>query len=206
MFKIAGELSPCVMHVSSRAVGSHALTIHADHNDVMSVRAAGWAITCSNSVQECADMALVSHVATFRTRLPFLHFFDGFRTSHEISKVDLPSYEQMRGLIPWEDIQLHRARSLNPQHPRVIGTIDGPDVFMQIEERSNEFYIRAPEIIEGVMRDVEKVVGRSYHCFDYYGHPEADRVIVIMGSSASVVEESIEYACFRWDKRERERE
>nr|AIW52600.1 pyruvate:ferredoxin oxidoreductase PFO-1 [Mastigamoeba balamuthi] len=192
MYKIAGELTPCVIHVASRQVGGQSLTIYPGHNDVMATRATGWAMLASNSVQEAADLALVAHLATVRARVPFLHFFDGFRTSHEIAKVDLPKYSQIAPLISWEHVQQLRDSGLNPTHPHVRGTIMGAEIFFTAEERSTEFYNRTPDVVEDVMRQVSEAFGRTYHCFDYYGHPQAERVIVVLCSACSVVEETID--------------
>jgi pyruvate-ferredoxin/flavodoxin oxidoreductase len=193
MYKIAGELTPCVIHVASRQLGGQALTIYAGHSDVMATRATGWAIMASNSVQEAADLALVSHIATLKSRVPFLHFFDGFRTSHEICKVDLPKYSTIKQLVPWQHLQAHRDLGLNPLHPSLRGTIMGAELFFTAEERSTPLYNACADVVEEVMADVGRAVGRHYHCFEYYGHPEAEYVIALMCSAASVVEETIDF-------------
>ena len=193
MFKIAGELQPLVIHVSSRAVGGQALTIFADHNDVMSTRATGFAYLNSHSVQQAADMALVAHLSTLDSGVPFLHFFDGFRTSHEISKIELPSYSAIAKMVDLEAVQRLRDRALNPMHPHLLGTVEGSDVFFQNEERANEVYDTVPDIVEANMRKVEAMFGRAYHPFDYYGAPDAESVIVMMGSGVCTTKEALDY-------------
>ncbi|MCL1849041.1 MAG: pyruvate:ferredoxin (flavodoxin) oxidoreductase, partial [Clostridiales bacterium] len=193
MYKISGELQPCVFHVSARALAAHALSIFGDHADVMACRQTGFALMASNSVQEAMDLALVSHLSTLRARVPFLHFFDGFRTSHEIQKIDAIDFDEMLPLVDQEAIQAFRARSMNPEHPHQQGTAQNPDVYFQNREASNTFYEAVPAIVEEEMAKVGKLTGRSYHLFDYVGAPDAEHVVVIMGSGAEAVEETVAY-------------
>jgi pyruvate-ferredoxin/flavodoxin oxidoreductase len=191
MYKIAGELLPCVFHVSARALAAHALSIFGDHQDVMACRQTGFAMLSSNSVQEAMDMALVAHLATLKASVPFLHFFDGFRTSHEIQKIDGIEYSEIEKLVDFKKIDEFRARALNPEHPHQGGTAQNPDIYFQNREAANKFYDAVPGIVEDVMKDVEKLTGRSYKPFQYVGAPDADRVIVAMGSSCETIEETI---------------
>jgi len=193
MYKIAGELLPCVFHVSARALAAHALNIFGDHADVMACRQTGFAMLAAGSVQEVMDMALVAHVATLKASVPFLHFFDGFRTSHEIQKIDGITYDEMKTLVPWDKIDEFRARAMNPDHPHMQGTAQNPDIYFQNREAANKYYLAVPEIVEEVMAQVKDLTGREYHLFDYIGAPDADKVIVIMGSGADVVDETVTY-------------
>jgi pyruvate-ferredoxin/flavodoxin oxidoreductase len=193
MYKIAGELMPCVFHVSGRALATQALSIFGDHQDVMATRATGFAILSSNSVQEVMDLALVSHLSTLQTSIPFLHFFDGFRTSHEIQKIEMIDYEEIKNLVNWDAIAKHRQRALNPEHPHQRGTAQNPDIYFQVTEAANSFYQKVPGIVEEEMKKVTALTGRSYHLFDYVGAPDADRVIVMMGSGCEIVEEAVGY-------------
>jgi len=193
MYKIAGELTPSVFHVSARALATHALSIFGDHGDVMACRQTGFAMLASNSVQEVMDMALVSHVATLKASVPFLHFFDGFRTSHEIQKIDGIEYEEMAKIVPWDKVAEFRAKSLNPEHPHQQGTAQNPDIYFQGREAANKYYEAVPAIVEEVMAQVKEITGREYHIFDYCGAADAEKVIVCMGSGADVVEETINY-------------
>lgn len=183
MFKIAGELLPTVFHVSARAVATHALSIFGDHSDVMAARSTGFLMMASSSVQEAQDCALISHIASLRTSLPFIHFFDGFRTSHEIQKIDEISDDQILKLLPNDDIKKFKERALSSQNPTQGGTAQNPDVFFQNREASNEVYNRAFGIIEKTMEDFEKVVGRTYRPFEYFGSPNAENVVIVMGSA-----------------------
>jgi pyruvate-ferredoxin/flavodoxin oxidoreductase len=192
MFKIAGELNPMVIHVAARTVATHALSIFCDHSDVMATRSTGFAFLCSSSVQESHDFALISQASTLKSRVPFLHFFDGFRTSHEISKIAILSEEQMRKMIDNNLVRQHRYRSLSPERPFIRGSSQNPDIFFQAREASNPYYSRAVSVVEQVMIDFEKLSGRSYHLFQFSGDPEAERVIVVMGSAAQTVEEVVE--------------
>ena len=193
MNKIAGELTPTAFHVSARTLATHALSIFGDHSDVMSVRSAGFAMLCSNSVQEAMDMALISHAATLESRIPFLHFFDGFRTSHEVNKIQMLTEDDMRALINMDRIFEHRQRALSPDHPVLRGTAQNPDVFFQMRERANSYYEACPQIVQSVMNKFSEIVGRSYHLVDYAGAPDAERVIVMMGSGAEVAHETIDH-------------
>ena len=192
MFKIAGELTPAVIHVAARTIATHALSIFGDHSDVMHARSTGWAMLAASSVQEAHDMALVAHAATLRSRIPFLHFFDGFRTSHEVNKIALLTEDDIRALVRDEDVLAFRARGLTPDAPVVRGTAQNPDVFFQAREASNPFYIALPAIVEDVMRELGERTGRRYGLVDYTGAPDADRVVVVMGSGAGAVAETVD--------------
>ena len=200
MFKIAGELTPTVFHVSARTVATHALSIFGDHSDVMAVRSTGWALLASNSPQEVQDLALIAHAATLEARVPFVHFFDGFRTSHEINKVERLTIEDMRAMIDDELVLAHRARALNPERPVIRGTAQNPDVFFQAREACNPFYLKTPEIVQKTMDKFARLTGRQYHLFDYVGAPDAERAIVMMGSGAEVAHETVEYLVERGEK------
>jgi pyruvate-ferredoxin/flavodoxin oxidoreductase len=200
MNKIAGELTPTAFHVSARTVATHALSIFGDHSDVMSCRTTGWAMLCSNSVQEAMDLALIAHAASLETRIPFLHFFDGFRTSHEVNKIEMLEDDDVRALLNMDRIIEHRQRALSPDHPVLRGTAQNPDVFFQIRETANRYYDDAPAKVQAVMNQFAKAVGRSYRLFDYVGAPDAERVIVMMGSGAEVAHETVEYLTARGEK------
>ncbi len=191
MYKIAGELLPTVFHVSARALAAHSLNIFGDHADVMACRQTGFAMIASNSVQEVMDLALVSHLSTLKAKVPFLHFFDGFRTSHEVSKIDVIDYEDMKALVDMKDIEDFRARALNPEHPVQRGTAQNSDIYFQNRETANEYYLKTPAIVQEMMDKVNKLTGRNYHLFDYVGAPDAENVVVLMGSGADAVEETI---------------
>ena len=193
MNKIAGELTPAAFHVSARTIATHALSIFGDHSDVMFCRTTGWAMLCSNSVQEAEDLALISHAATLETRIPFLHFFDGFRTSHEVNKIEMLEDADMRAMINLDRVVEHRQRALSPDHPVLRGTAQNPDVFFQIRETANPYCDAAPAKVQAVMNKFAEIVGRQYHLFDYVGAPDAERVIVMMGSGAEVAHETIDY-------------
>ena len=193
MYKIAGEMLPGVFHVSARALASHALSIFGDHQDVMSARATGFCFLCSSSVQECMDLALVAHLSALDASLPFCHFFDGFRTSHEIQKIAVIDYEDIKKIVNWEKIEEFKQNALNPEHPHLLGTAQNPDIYFQNLERKNLEYAAVPEIVAENMRKVESITGRKYHLFDYVGDPQADKVIVSMGSSCEVIEETVNY-------------
>jgi pyruvate-ferredoxin/flavodoxin oxidoreductase len=192
MFKIAGELLPTVFHVSARAIATHALSIFGDHSDVMSARSTGFLMLSSSSVQEAHDMALISHIASLKTSLPFIHFFDGFRTSHEIQKIDQISKEQILKLLPKKEIADFKNRALNPNKPYQAGTAQNPDVFFQNREAINKYYQKSFDTIVDTMNEVGKVIGRNYKPFEYYGDKDAENIIVIMGSGAETCEETIE--------------
>jgi pyruvate-ferredoxin/flavodoxin oxidoreductase len=193
MYKIAGELMPTVFHVSGRAIATQALSIFGDHQDVMATRATGFAILSSNSVQEVMDLALIAHLSTLQASIPFLHFFDGFRTSHEIQKIEMIDYEDIKPLVNWDAIKKHRQRALNPEHPHQRGTAQNPDIYFQVTEAANSFYQKVPDIVEEEMKKVAALTGRSYHLFDYVGAPDADRIVIMMGSGCEIVEEAVGY-------------
>jgi pyruvate-ferredoxin/flavodoxin oxidoreductase len=193
MYKIAGELTPTVIHVAARALATHALSIFGDHSDVMAARATGFALLCSNSVQEAGDFALIAQAAALESRIPFLHFFDGFRTSHEVNKIALLDDNDLRGLIDDTLVRQHRQRALSPTHPLLRGTAQNPDVFFQAREAINPYYRACPTIVQDVMDRFGQRTGRSYRLFDYVGAPDAERVIVMMGSGAGAVEETLEH-------------
>jgi pyruvate-ferredoxin/flavodoxin oxidoreductase len=193
MYKIAGELSPFTMHVTARTLATHALSIFGDHSDVMACRQTGFALLCSNSVQEAHDLAAIAHAATLESRVPFLHFFDGFRTSHEVAKIQHVSDDDLRSLISEPTIQAHRRRALTPDRPVVRGTAQNPDVFFQAREAANIYYDACAGIVERLMRMFEERTGRRYELFEYFGHSEAERVVVLMGSGAETVHETVEH-------------
>jgi pyruvate-ferredoxin/flavodoxin oxidoreductase len=192
MFKIAGELTPAVIHVAARTVATHALSIFGDHSDVMHARTTGWAMLAAGSVQEAHDFALIAHGATLWARIPFLHFFDGFRTSHEINKIALLEPDDLRALIRDDDVVAFRGRGMTPDAPVVRGTAQNPDVFFQGREASNPFHSAVPGIVEQVMDELAERTGRRYGLVDYYGAPDADRVVIVMGSAAGAVEETVD--------------
>ena len=203
MYKIAGELTPCVFHVSARALAYHALNIFGDHSDVMACRQTGFAMLCSNSVQEVMDLALVAHFATLKSSVPFLHFFDGFRTSHEVSKIDGIDYEDIKPIFESKYMQYvdaFKKRALNPEHPVQKGTAQNPDVYFQGREAANKYYQAVPGIVEEAMADAEKITGRHYELYQYYGAKDATKVIVIMGSGAEAIEETVDYLNAKGDK------
>ncbi|MDR3541934.1 MAG: pyruvate:ferredoxin (flavodoxin) oxidoreductase [Desulfosporosinus sp.] len=200
MYKIAGELLPCVFHVSARALAAHALSIFGDHQDVMSVRATGFAELASNNVQEAMDLAFIAHLTTIKARVPFLHFFDGFRTSHEIQKIEVPEYEDVAQLLDWEALQAFRDRALNPDHPVLRGTAQNPDIYFQGREACNPFYDAIPDMVEHYMQEYKKLTGREYHPFQYYGADDAEYIIVAMGSICDTIEETIDYLVAKGEK------
>ncbi|MBP9024677.1 MAG: pyruvate:ferredoxin (flavodoxin) oxidoreductase [Phycisphaerae bacterium] len=193
MFKMAGELLPTVFHVTARTLATHALSIFGDHSDVMACRSTGFAMLCSGSVQEVTDMALIAHAATLESRVPFVHFFDGFRTSHEVNKIEELTREDMLAMLDETALRAHRERALTPDRPKLRGSAQNPDVFFQARETVNPFYNRCPQVVQKVMDRFAKVVGRQYHLFDYVGAPDADRVIVMMGSGAEAAHETVDY-------------
>jgi pyruvate-ferredoxin/flavodoxin oxidoreductase len=200
MFKIAGELSPAVIHVAARSVATHALSIFGDHSDVMAARTTGWAMLAASSVQETHDFALVAHTSSLRTRVPFLHFFDGFRTSHEIDKINTLSDDDLRGLIDEEHILAHRQRGLSPDRPVLRGSAQNPDVFFQAREAANPFYEAVPDTVQRVMDELATRTGRAYHLVDYTGAADAERVVVIMGSGAGAVAETVDELARRGER------
>ena len=191
MFKIAGELTPAVFHVAARTVATHALSIFGDHSDVMATRGTGWSMLASNSVQEAHDMAAVAQMATLESRIPFLHFFDGFRTSHEVNMIEELSDDDLRALIPIEGVLAHRDRRMDPDRPVLRGTAQNPDVFFQAREACNPFYDAVPDIVQNAMDRFSDRTGRRYHLFDYVGAPDATEVIVMMGSGVGAAEEAV---------------
>ncbi|MDE3188262.1 MAG: pyruvate:ferredoxin (flavodoxin) oxidoreductase [Acidobacteriota bacterium] len=200
MFKIAGELTPATMHVTARTIATHALSIFGDHSDVMACRGTGWAMLASNSVQEVADLALVAQIATLESRIPFIHFFDGFRTSHEVGKILPIADETIRALLDDKYIIQYRQNALNPERPIIRGTAQNPDVFFQAREACNPFHAAVPGIVQSVMDRFAALTGRAYHLFDYSGAPDAERVIVMMGSGAEAAEETVDALNKRGEK------
>jgi pyruvate-ferredoxin/flavodoxin oxidoreductase len=200
MFKIAGELTSTVFHVSARSIAAQALSIFGDHSDVMSTRSTGFALLSSNSVQEVMDFALISQASTLKSRVPFLHFFDGFRTSHEVMKIEQLTENDLRMMITDDMVIAHRNRALTPDNPFMRGTAQNPDVYFQGRETVNQFYIDCPGIVQEQMDIFAKLTGRQYHLFDYYGAPDAERIIVMMGSGAEAVEETVEYLTSKGEK------
>jgi pyruvate-ferredoxin/flavodoxin oxidoreductase len=200
MYKIAGELLPTVFHISARSLACHALSIFGDHSDVMTCRETGFAMLCSCNVQEVMDFALVAQQATLASSVPFMHFFDGFRTSHEVQKVEELTFDDMRAMIDDELVARHRARALTPDRPQIAGTAQNPDVYFQGRETVNKYYLAAPQIVQDTMDKLAKLVGRQYHLFDYVGPADAEKVIIIMGSGADTVHETIEYLVSKGEK------
>jgi pyruvate-ferredoxin/flavodoxin oxidoreductase len=191
MYKIAGELTPAVLHVAARSLAAQGLSIFGDHSDVMAVRQTGFALLASASVQEAHDLALVAHAATLATRIPFVHFFDGFRTSHELNTIDLLSDEDLRALVPDELVRAHRGRALSPDHPFIRGTAQNPDTYFQARETVNPFYAAVPGAVQAAMDALARRAGRAYQIVEYAGHPQAERVIVVMGSAAQTAQETV---------------
>ena len=200
MYKIAGEMLPTVFHVAARALATSSLSIFGDHQDVMAARQTGFAMLAEASVQEVMDLSAVAHLASIKTRIPFMNFFDGFRTSHEIQKIEVLEYDELAGLVDQDALEGFRQRALNPNRPVSRGTAQNPDIYFQTRESVNRFYDDIPEVVEGYMAEITKLTGREYHCFDYYGAEDADRVIVAMGSSTDVAEETIDYLMARGEK------
>ncbi|PID93279.1 MAG: pyruvate:ferredoxin (flavodoxin) oxidoreductase [Bacteroidetes bacterium] len=193
MYKVAGELLPAVFHVSARSVAAHALSIFGDHSDVYATRQTGFALLASGSVQQIMDLAGVAHLTTIKTRVPFVHFFDGFRSSHEIQKIEALDMEDMRKLVDWDGVRAFRENALNPEHPVTRGTAQNPDIFFQAKESANKFYEIVPDVVEEYMQEMSKLTGREYHPFTYYGDPEAENVIVAMASVTEAAQEVVEY-------------
>lgn len=193
MYKISGELLPGVFHVSARAVASHALSIFGDHSDVMSARQTGFAMLSSGSVQEVMDLGGIAHLAAIKSRVPFMHFFDGFRTSHEIQKIETIEYDDFAKLVDFDAVNSFRRGALNPEHPVTRGTAQNPDIFFQAREAGNKFYDAVPEIVVDYMKEISKLTGRDYKPFNYYGAPDAERIIVAMGSVVDTIEETVDY-------------
>ena len=200
MYKIAGELLPGVFHVSSRALGANTLCIFGDHQDVMATRQTGFALLDESSVQQVMDLAAVAHLSAIKGRVPFLNFFDGFRTSHEVQKIEVLDYDELAKIVDWESVDAFRRRGLNPDHPAIKGTLENSDVYFQQREVSNRFYQELPEIVEGYMAKIKKLTGREYHLFNYYGAPDADRMIIAMGSVCETLEETVDYLNAKGEK------
>ncbi len=200
MYKIAGELTSTVFHVAARSLATSGLSIFGDHQDVMAVRQTGFALLASGSVQEAHDMAAVAQKATMVSRVPFLHFFDGFRTSHELNTLEMLSDDDLRALVPEELVRAHRARALSPENPFIRGTAMNPDVYFQARESANQYYLKVPEVTQAAMDELAQLCGRSYHLVEYVGDPEADRVIVVMGSGAETVTETVEHLTANGEK------
>ncbi len=200
MHRIAGQRHPGVLHVAARTVGTHALSIFGDHSDVMNCRQTGFAMLCTGSVQEVMDLAAVAHLAAIKGRVPFMHFFDGFRTSHEINKVRQMDYEDLRGMLDYEALDAFRAHALNPEHPLIRSTVQNPDIYFQVREANNTAYSELPGIVEDYMAKINAVTGCDYHVFNYYGAPDAERVLVAMGSVSGCIEETVDALNARGEK------
>ena len=193
MYKMAGELLPAVFHVSARAIAAHALSIFGDHQDVMACRQTGFALLASASVQEAMDLAAVAHLSAINSRVPFLHFFDGFRTSHEEQKIEVIDYEDLKSLVDYQAIHEFRQRALNPNRPVVRGTAQNPDIYFQGREAANKYFQAVPEVVSRYMEEISRITGRNYQLFDYYGAPDAEYVVVAMGSVCETIDETIDY-------------
>ena len=200
MYKIAGELLPGVIHVSARCLATHALNIFGDHSDVMACRQTGFAMLCASNVQEVMDLGAVAHLSAIEGRVPFLHFFDGFRTSHEIQKVEVWDYEDLKEMCDMDAVKAFRERALNPEHPVLRGTAQNPDIFFQAREACNKYYDAVPAIVEGYMKKVNKKIGTDYRLFNYYGAPDAEKLIIAMGSVCDTIEETIDYLLAKGEK------
>jgi pyruvate-ferredoxin/flavodoxin oxidoreductase len=200
LYKIAGELTPFVLHVAARSVATHALSIFGDHSDVMACRQTGMALLAAGSVQEAHDFACLAHAATLRSRVPFIHFFDGFRTSHELARIELLDDDDLRAMVDGPAVDAHRGRALTPNRPVLRGTAQNPDVFFQAREAANVFHAKCPEVVQALMDAFAGRVGRTYRLFDYVGHPEADRVLVMMGSGAETAHETVEWLVDRGER------
>ncbi len=193
MYKMSGELLPGVMHVTARSLSTHALSIFGDQADIYSVRQAGFAMLASGGVQEVMDLGSIAHLAAIKSRLPFLHLFDGFRTSHEIQKIEVLDYEDLKKLLDVNALEQFRKRALCPSDPVTRGTAQNPDIYFQMREASNTYYNAVPDIVEDYMKDISKLTGREYHLFNYFGAPDAERIIVAMGSVTETIQETVEY-------------
>ncbi|MCA9910369.1 MAG: pyruvate:ferredoxin (flavodoxin) oxidoreductase, partial [Anaerolineae bacterium] len=200
MFKIAGELTPTVFHIAARSIAAQALSIFGDHSDVMTARGTGWVLLSSASVQEAQDFAAIAHAATLEARVPFLHFFDGFRTSHEVNKLAVLEEEDLRAMIDDALVTAHRSRSLSPDHPVMRGTAQNPDVYFQARETVNPYYAACPDVVERMMDKFAALTGRAYKPYEYVGAPDAERVIVIMGSGAEATHETVDYLLAHGEK------
>ena len=193
LYKVAGELLPGVFHVSARALAANSLNIFGDHQDVMAARQTGCAMLAEASVQEVMDLSAVAHLVAIKGRVPFINFFDGFRTSHEIQKIEMVDYDDLSKILDWDAVKEFRRRALNPDHPVIRGTATNPDVYFQSREASNEYYNALPDLVEEAMADMAKITGREHHLFDYYGAEDADRIIIAMGSVCQAVQETVDY-------------
>ncbi len=193
LHRIAGERLPVVVHVAARTVGTHAMSIFGDHSDVMCCRNTGLALLCSGSVQEIADLTSVAHLAALKARVPFLHFFDGFRTSHELNKVELPDQQALVDLLDQDALHAFKAEALNPEHPKLRNTVQNGDVYFQVREANNLDYAAVPEIVEDYLQKISQLTGREYHLFNYYGAEDATEVVIAMGSVAGTCREAVEY-------------
>ncbi|MFW5809833.1 MAG: pyruvate:ferredoxin (flavodoxin) oxidoreductase, partial [Halanaerobium sp.] len=200
MYKIAGELLPGVFHVSARTVATHALSIFGDHSDVMATRQTGVAMIASGSVQEVMDLAGIAHLASIKSSVPFMHFFDGFRTSHEYQKIEVLDYDDLSELVDYGKVSEFRHRALNPERPVTMGTAQNPDIFFQAREAANGFYDAVPDIVEDYMQDISELTGREYHPFNYVGAEDAEYVIVAMGSVTDTIEETVKYLVDQGEK------
>ncbi|WP_298067996.1 2-oxoacid:acceptor oxidoreductase family protein [uncultured Mailhella sp.] len=193
LHRIAGELLPCVLHVASRTVGTHAMSIFGDHSDVMNCRQTGFAMLCTGSVQEVMDLAGLAHLAAIQSRIPFLHFFDGFRTSHELCNIEKIDLDALASLLDRDALARFRAQALNPEHPKIRGTVQNSDVFFQIREASNRFYDALPDEVEALMQKISAITGREYHLFNYYGAPDAEEVVIAMGSVSGCAMSAVDW-------------
>ncbi len=200
MYKIAGELLPAVFHVSARSVAAHALSIFGDHSDIYATRQTGFALLASGGIQEIMDLAAVAHLAAIKTRIPFLHFFDGFRSSHEIQKVEALEDDDLKHLVDMDEVQAFRDRALNPEHPVTRGTAQNPDIFFQAKESVNPFYEHVDDVVEEYMQEISEITGREYHPFNYYGAPDAEHVIIAMGSVTDTIREVVEHLTAKGEK------
>ncbi|MDY0236087.1 MAG: pyruvate:ferredoxin (flavodoxin) oxidoreductase [Gudongella sp.] len=200
MYKMAGELLPAVFHVSARALASHALSIFGDHQDVMATRQTGFALLASGSVQEVMDLGGIAHLCAIKTRVPFLHFFDGFRTSHEVQKIEVMDFADLEKLLDYDALNEFRQRGLNPESPVTRGTAQNPDIYFQAAESSNPFYLKVPDVVNDYMKEINKITGREYKPFNYYGDPEATDIIIAMGSVTDTIEETIDYLMAKGEK------
>ena len=193
MYRMAGELLPSVIHVSARAISTHALSIFGDHSDIYACRQTGYAMLCSNSPQEVMDLSAVAHLSAIKGRVPFLHFFDGFRTSHEVQKIEVWDYDDLGEMLDWDAVEAFRRHALNPEHPVLRGTAQNDDIFFQAREASNKFYDAIPETVVEYMNKVNEKIGTDYKPFNYYGAPDAEQVIIAMGSVCEAIEEVVDY-------------
>ena len=200
MYKIAGELLPGVFHVSARVIGANAISIFGDHSDVMATRQTGFAMLAESSVQQVMDLAAVAHLSAIKGRVPFLNFFDGFRTSHEVQKIEVLDYEELAGLLDMNAVNEFRRRGLNPDHPALRGSVQNPDIHFQQREVANHYWQELPDIVEGYMAEVTKLTGRKYSLFDYHGAPDADRLIIAMGSMCETIEEVVDHLNAKGEK------